>query len=230
MKNLSNFRRLAVLVFFIGITVPCLALTNYYSNSTGNLDQLSSWGTNTTGTGTAPTSFTANGQVFNIVNNANPTIGANWTVSGTGSYIVVGNGINFQNPSNYKCTGTIDVSAGGTLSIANTTNPTLGTLNASSTVVFNGSAVQTIPVSTYGNLIFDNSYAYTGSGAVSSMAGSCTISGTFSVTNGTLSLDNSASASYTFTVDSLNVSTSGTLYFGGTYYTGGAMPAPAASR
>jgi hypothetical protein len=214
MKNLSHFLRLTALVFFIGITMPCLALTNFYSKSTGNLDQLSSWTTSSTGTGgTAPTSFTANGQVFNIANNANPTIGASWTVSGIGSYIVVSNGSNFQIPSNHTCTGTIDVSAGGTLSIANTTNPTLGTLNASSTVVFNGTAAQTIPLPTpgptYGNLTYSGSNTGT-------MAGGCTISGTLSVTgNGILELDNSNS-SYTYTVGSLVVTTTQYLDFGST--------------
>src|ERR1700722_5410604 len=106
MKNLSQFLRLTALVFFIGITMPCLALTNYYSKSTGNLDQLSSWTTSSNGIGgTAPFNFTTAGQIFNIRNNAAPTINANWTVSGTGSYIVVGDGTNacnFQIPSNFK--------------------------------------------------------------------------------------------------------------------------------
>ena len=103
MKNLSNFLRLAVLVIVTGITINGHAQTNYYSKSTGNLNLTASWGTNTNGTGTAPANFTATNQVFNIVNNATPTIAANWTVSGTGSYIVVGNGTNacnFQIPSN----------------------------------------------------------------------------------------------------------------------------------
>jgi Secretion system C-terminal sorting domain len=212
MKTLSNFLRLAVLVIVIGIAIPGHAATNYYSNSTGDLSQTSSWGTNTNGTGTAPTSFTANNQVFNIVNNATPTIGANWTVSGTGSYILVGNGTNacnFQIPSNHTCTATINVSANATLTIANTTNPTLGTLNASSTVVFDGTAGQTIPAVTYGNLTYSGSNTGT-------MAGGCTISGTLSATgNGILELDNSNS-SYTYTVGSMVVTTTQYLDFGST--------------
>lgn len=210
MKNLSNSLRLAVLVFFIGCTIPSFALTNYYSNSTGNLNLTSSWGTNTNGTGTAPANFTAANQVFNIVNNATPTIGANWTVSGTGSYIVVGDGTNacnFQIPTNYTCTGTINVSANATLSIANTTNPTLGTLNASSTVVFNGTNNQTIPAVTYGNLTYSGL-------ATGTMAGGCTISGTLSVSNGYFVLDNSNNNSYTYTVGSFTVTTPGYVDFG----------------
>ena len=210
MKNLSNFMRLTVLVIVIGIAINVHAQTNYYSKSTGNLNLTSSWGTSTNGTGTAPANFTANNQVFNIVNNATPTIAANWTVSGTGSYIVVGNGTaacNFQIPSNNTCTGTINVSANATLTIANTTIPTLGTLSGSSTVVFDGTSNQTIPAVTYGNLTYSGS-------ATGTMAGRCTIDGTLSVTNGILVLDNSNNNSYTYTVGSFIVTTPDWVDFG----------------
>jgi len=214
MKNLSNSLRLAALVIVTGIAMTGHAATNYYSKSTGNLNLTSSWSTNANGIGgAAPFNFTTAGQIFNIRNNAAPTINANWTVSGTGSYIVVGDGTNacnFQIPSNFKCIGTINVSAGGTLSIANTTNPTLGTLNASSTVVFNGTAVQTIPlpipVATYGNLTYSGS-------STGIMAGGCTIGGALSVTNGILELDNT-NTNYTFSVGSMNVTTPNDVDFG----------------
>ena len=210
MKKLPNYLRFGLLVFVMGIVIPGHAQTNYYSNATGNLNLTSSWGTSTNGTGTAPANFTAAGQVFNIVNNAAPTIGANWTVSGTGSYIVVGNGTNacnFQIPATYTCAGTINVSANATLTIANTTNPTLGTLNAGSTVVFNGTSNQTIPAVTYGNLTYSGS-------AQGIMAGGCTISGTLSVSNGVLVLDNSNTANYTYTVGSFTVTTPNYVDFG----------------
>jgi hypothetical protein len=216
MKNLSSFLRLSALVFVTGIAIPGYAATNYYSKSTGNLNLTSSWGTSTNGTGLSPLSFAVAGQIFNIRNNAAPTINANWTVSGAGSYIIVGDGTNacnFQIPSNRTCTGTVNVSANATLSIANTTNPTLGTLNATSTVVFNGTGTQTIPVASYGNLTYANTSAN-----VSSMAGGCTITDTFTVSNGSLSMNNS-NGNYTFTVANLSVSTSGSVYFGG--YNGG---------
>lgn len=202
--------RSAALIFSIAITVTCSGATNYYSQSTGNLNLTTSWGTNTDGSGTAPANFTANNQVFNICNNATPTIGANWTVSGTGSYIVVGNGTNacnFQIPTNYYCKGTIDVSANATLTIANTTIPTLSTLNATSTVVFDGTGAQTIPAVTYGNLTYSGSNTGT-------MAGGCTINGTLSATgNGVLELDNSNSV-YTYSVGSMVVTTSQYADFG----------------
>jgi len=127
----------------------------YYSKSTGDLDQLSTWGSNTDGTGIAPLNFTTSGTTYNVRNNANPTIGAAWTVSGTNSKIVVGNGTtatNFTIPSSFAVTGTIDVSANATLTIANTTIPTLGTLAATSTVDFASTSSQSIPAANYGNL------------------------------------------------------------------------------
>jgi hypothetical protein len=71
--------------------------SNFYSKSIGNLQILSNWGTSTDGSGTAPANFTSNGVTYNIRNNATPTIGASWTVSGTGSKIVVGDGTNACN-------------------------------------------------------------------------------------------------------------------------------------
>ena len=209
MKNLSHFLRLAVLVIVTGIAFTGHAQTNYYSKSTGNLNLTSSWGTTTTGGGTAPANFTANNQVFNIRNNATPTINANWTVSGTGSYIVVGDGTNacnFQIPTTSYCKGTVNVSANATLTIANTTIPTLQTLNATSTVVFDGTNAQTIPAVPYGNLTYSGS-------STGIMAGGCAISGALNVTSGILELDNT-NTTYTFTIGSMNVTTSSDLDFG----------------
>ena len=74
---------------------------NYFSNSTGNLDVLSTWGTNSDGTNlggvgnNAPSNFTSNNINYYVVNNLTATIGSNWKVSGNNSKVVVGN---FANP------------------------------------------------------------------------------------------------------------------------------------
>ena len=210
MKNLSFFPAIAMLICAVVITLTAQAQTNYYSKSTGSLNVLSTWGSNTDGTGTSPTNFTTGNRIFNVRNNATPTINGTWAVSGNGSKIIVGDGTaacNFQIPSNFTCTGRIDVAANATLSIARTTNPTLGTLNASSTVVFNGIANQNIPAVTYGNL----TYAGSASGVMAT--GGCTIAGALTVTSGTLWMDSYA-APYTYTIGSLNVTTSGLLDLG----------------
>ena len=159
--------------------------TNYYSKATGNLELTSSWTTDAAGgTGTAPTNFTTASQVFNIRNRIAATIGAAWTVSGTNSKIIVGdgtNGCNFTIPALYSVTGTVDVAAAATLTNTNTntTIPTLGTLNATSTVVFNAAGAQTVPIATYGNLSVSN----TGS-TTATAAGAITVTNALTVSSG----------------------------------------------
>jgi hypothetical protein len=131
----------------------------FYSKNTGDLSVLGTWGTNADGTGTAPSSFTDNYQAFNIVNNATPTIASNWTVSGLGSRIIVGDGIlavNFTIPVSNSLTGVIDAVNNATITQRNTTNPTFGTLSTGSNVVFDGSASLTIPIGNYYNLSSTN--------------------------------------------------------------------------
>lgn len=214
--------------------------TNYYSKSTGNLETLSNWGTATDGTGTAPSNFTSNNQVFNIRNNATPTIGAAWTVSGTNSKIIVGNGTNgcnFTIPALYAVTGTVDVAAAATLTNTNTTNPTLGTLNATSTVVFNAAGPQTVPIATYGNLSISNtgSSTATAGGAIAVTTALTVLSGTtfdmstFALTGaalttsgtGTLKTQNTSATPIptgrTWTMDVLYNSGNGQMVVAGTF-------------
>jgi hypothetical protein len=138
----------------------CTPASTYYSKSTGNLDLLSSWGTNADGSGTAPCNFTNASTTYYIANRTTATIGANWTVSGSGSKVILGQAsaaaVTFTVPNNFSFTGTIDVpaasSGSNTLVLHNTTVPTLGTLNNASTVKYNASGAQTIQATTYGNL------------------------------------------------------------------------------
>ncbi len=171
-----------LLVVFLLLNFVSFSQTNYYSKSTGNLEVPANWGLNTDGTGAPPPNFSNASQVFNIRNRATATIGAAWTVSGAGSKIVVGNGVaacNFTIPATLAVSGTVDVSASATLTIINTTIPTLGSLNASSTVVFgrtNGG--QNVPANTYGNLTLSNtSGTNTATGAIVVNAALVTTSG-----------------------------------------------------
>ncbi len=132
--------------------------TEYYSKSAGNLDALSTWGTNPDGSGAAPASFTADGQVFHISNGTPGTLGSSWAVSGAGSKIVV-DGTDFTNTTSNTITATIDVNAGRTLTLQNATIPTLGAMSPYSTVVFSNLTGVTIPTVTpsYGSITFNNS-------------------------------------------------------------------------
>ncbi len=168
------------------VSVVGFVPVNYYSKSNGNLDNRLNWGTNTDGSGTAPIDFTAAAQTFNIRNNATPTIGAGWTVSGTSSKIVVGDGTsssNFTIPASYAVTGTIDVANNATLSIAHlTTNPTLGTLASGSTVDYIGAGNQTIANGSYHHLKLSTSGTKTLIAGVTSIGGNLTTSGTATTT------------------------------------------------
>jgi len=64
----------------------------WYSKATGTLENLSTWGSNPDGSGSNPTSFTADNQLFYIVNNSMPTIAADWIVSGINTRLIVGDG------------------------------------------------------------------------------------------------------------------------------------------
>ncbi len=129
--------------------------STFYSKSTGSLNDLSSWGTNTDGTGIAPANFTNNGITYNIRNNATPTIGASWTVSGTGSKIVVGDGTNacnFTVPGSLTVTSpTTEVSNNGTITRTTTGANSWGTLTFASGAkyVHNVSGGGTLPTANW---------------------------------------------------------------------------------
>ena len=178
---------LTLLAGILSFTAAMAANTNYYYNGTGDITNVASWNTNTSGSGGAsPTDFVTAAQTFNIRNASSVTLLAGWTVSGTGSLIQLGDGTNactFTIPSNFAVTGTINVSANATLSIANATIPTLGTLSTGSTVTFSGAVAQTVPSKTYSNLTISNS------GYVASAVGSVTVNGILTInSNATLNM------------------------------------------
>ncbi|MFN6341948.1 MAG: beta strand repeat-containing protein, partial [Bacteroidota bacterium] len=179
----------------------CLSINSsaqvFYSKSTGALNTLATWGTNTDGTGTAPTSFTAAGQTFNIQNRATANITAIWTISGTGSNVVVGDGINpvTFSTGTFAITGTFNVSASGTLEVQSNSTFTLGTCATGSTVSYSGNLNQSVRAGTYDNLTLTNgtiARTKTASGAI-------TVNGVLTVnTNNILAmLTNALSGSFT---------------------------------
>ncbi len=70
------------------------ATATYFSKSSGSLEQVGTWGTNADGTGTPPSDFISDNQLFNIRNNATPVVGDNWTVSGNNSAVLAGDATN----------------------------------------------------------------------------------------------------------------------------------------
>jgi hypothetical protein len=163
----------------------------YYSKSTGNLNTLSNWGTNTDGSGIAPSDFTSNAQTFTVVNQSSATIGAAWTVSGTSSKVVVGDGTNtitLTIPSSFTLTGTVDVTNHGTLKIQHTTSPTFGTFATGSTVNYAGTS-QTITASSYKNLDLTGASSLTFPSGTVNIAEIFTPASITSATQGTISFN-----------------------------------------
>ena len=152
------------------VTVNGGVYQNYYSKSTGTLDVLGTWGTNTDGSGATPANFTDPYIYFNVVNQSNATIAANWDVPGAGSRVVVGNGTaatSLTIPATFAIPNTtkIDVTNNATLVIQNNTKPFLNTLYNGSTVNFAETGTTTadtirIPAVSYYNLTLTGGLKY----------------------------------------------------------------------
>ncbi|MFM8596370.1 MAG: T9SS type A sorting domain-containing protein [Flavobacteriales bacterium] len=164
----------------LNISVSGLRSGSVYSKATGDLDNLNTWGSNTDGSGTAPTNFTSNGMIYEIRNRSAATISSNWVVSGTGSKVVVGDGVNFTDftiPSSASFTGSIDVSNAAELTVENSTLPTLNILATNSTVEYKDIALS-IPLNvSYGNL------KLTGNGTKAFLGNTTTILGNLTLSN-----------------------------------------------
>jgi hypothetical protein len=198
----------------LSFTTSAATYTNYYNVSGSDVSVLTNWGTNTDGTGTNPSNFTTDFQLFNITNSG-ATLGSAWIVSGSASKVIIGDGTNAASliiPSSYALTGTVDVTASGTLTVQNATAPTLGTLNASSTVVFDGIAAV---AGSYGNLTLANA-ATLPSGTVT-IAGTFTPGTTTSASSGIVAFNGSSTQTIpAFTYSSLTASNDATIAAGTT--------------
>lgn len=150
-----------------GVAFYPTAAYNY--NGTGNLNELSSWGINQDGTGTAPANFTSPGQIFMISNATTATLSGNLTVSGENSKIIVGNGINATTltiPSNFSINSEMDIYNNVVLNIQNDQTPSLHFLASNSTVNYASPAPQVIMPMAYGNLTNSNTNTSTIDGTV----------------------------------------------------------------
>ena len=172
----------------------------FYNISGTDVSNLNNWGTSTDGSGAHPPNFTTPTTVFNLVNGAFATIGANWVI--TDATLNVGNGssaINFTIPSTFSLTNmgasVVNVLANGTVTIQNNTYPMLGVLDNASTINNNASAIgQPVLPNTYGNLTLSNGAGNFAGGNVSvngvlafSGGSSLSIPGTTLTLNGTVS-------------------------------------------
>jgi hypothetical protein len=134
------------------------SVVQYYYKGSGLLNSAANWNTDPSGTGgSTPANMTSEGQVWNIRNtSAVSTSGTGgWTVSALGSKIVVGDGISacaLTIASGANITGTVDVSANGTV-VLQDASPTWGSISTTSTIDY--AQTGTVQVSNgpvYGNL------------------------------------------------------------------------------
>jgi hypothetical protein len=143
------------------VDVSGTGLQNFYLASSGYVDNVNSWGSNTDGTGSHPANFTDDYQIFNITNQTNAAInGTDWTVSGNESNVILGDGTNaitFTIDQTQTLTSSIDLLANSTIVLKNATmNHSYGIVDPSSTIEFaqvTGASVYTIPADEYFNNI-----------------------------------------------------------------------------
>lgn len=128
------------------------SLANYYSKASGNLQDLSTWGSNADGTGTAPPNFTSPNVIYTVANRTTAAVSAPWTVSGSGSKVVVGTGSAITLDIGAAYTGAMDARESATINVNTNPAPQFGVLAASSTVNFNPGANMVIPNAMYGNI------------------------------------------------------------------------------
>lgn len=177
------------------LTSSAVAITQnmgdmYYSKSSGALNLLSSWGPNTDGSGTTPTTFYNPNTVFIVVNNPAPTLTANWIVSGTNSFVIIGDGINALNftiPSGSSLfSDSVAIKANATLTFIGGLIGNKAFFDSLSTAQFTSSSAQNIPGFTYYNLVVANS--------IKTITNNCTVKGSLNL------LNNINTGSYTITL------------------------------
>jgi len=122
--------------------------TQYYSAATGNLNDVSTFGSNKDGSGLHPTNFLASNKTYHIANNNPGILGADWLVSGTGTAVVTDTSFTIATHNvNAKITvqtgKTISVLAGSTL----TTNDSL--------VLLPGARIGTVAGAISGNVVIE---------------------------------------------------------------------------
>ncbi len=150
-------KRIFIVIFLITLSITSVTFgqTNYYSSSSSDMTSTDNWWTNTNGTGYHPPDFTTTGQVFNVQNGHKMTASAIWTVSGTGSKVIIKTGGQIT-ASGFNHNITLDMENEATYIVTNTySNLKFGTLNTNSNFQLDGTggwaASRTYPTVTQNN-------------------------------------------------------------------------------
>jgi hypothetical protein len=191
---------------------------SYYYDGSGDLADVTNWGQNTNGTGANPPDFTTASQNFFIRNVASVTLVTNWTVSGSNTFLNVGDGAG----NNSR----LVIPAGFSLNIGNGagTNAKLVVNNSSSLTVVNTAMpnANDVILGTTSFVDFAQASAVTIWGGVAFSYGNLTLSGggsknqSLNVTvNGSLTV--AAGTTYSMANNTnRNTTLNGSTSFGGT--------------
>ncbi|GAA5034668.1 hypothetical protein GCM10011506_29330 [Marivirga lumbricoides] len=159
----------------ISTSDPADGFITYYSLPSGSLNSPGTWNTQTDGSGTSPADFTLNNNEFIL--NRTATLSGEWTISGTGSKLIVSNDVSLTIDAGFE--GAISALENAGIFINVDAAPEFVEMHPSSTVSFNA-LNNNIPTSAYGNLILGGN-----TGATKQFrSGNLTIEGTLSVEDG----------------------------------------------
>jgi hypothetical protein len=128
---------------------------SYYNKPEGSLNETSSWGSETDGSGQEPVSFDMPGAVYHIYNGDEVTISGDWAVSGILSRMVLGGGsdpVTFTIPPDYFCSGKMDISDNAALVLQNALMPEFREVSPLSTVAFVQLQPFAVPARSWGSL------------------------------------------------------------------------------
>jgi hypothetical protein len=154
----------------------------FYSKSTGNLQDLSTWGFNTDGTGTSPLNFTTGGATYVLTNRSSVVLDTFIIISGTSSKMIIGDSINaieLSISSNGGLTGNVDLNANAKLVMESSVQPTIGTQGSNSTLQYKNISA-TVTAGNYKNLTL------TGTGTKTFAGGNINIAGDLILDNVTI--------------------------------------------
>ena len=132
----------------------------YYSKSTGNLENLATWGSNLDGTGLTPINFTNDGQIFTLRNRTTATLTNNLAITGANSKMIIGNSTTATTltiPSNFVLSAFVDVVDFSSLIINNLTSPKLENIGDNTTISYNAAGNQVIDDVIFYNLTLGGS-------------------------------------------------------------------------
>ncbi|MBK6266512.1 fibronectin type III domain-containing protein [Marivirga sp. S37H4] len=129
---------------------PSEDIIPYYSLASGDLVDITSWNSSVDGTGNSPSNFDADYQLF--VLNRDATLSQAWTISGTGSKLVVDDNNELSLDAIY--TGVIDAGQNVVVNVNVSEPPVLGDLDPTSHIIFNADN-NIIPAARYGDLTME---------------------------------------------------------------------------